>query len=109
MKTLTNSEDIIGRRIRISNSGGTSKRIGNLNSSFEKADSLGFEKVILKPASNFFLNFSISSPAYGTIYRITGGFLNAATSSLKRDSLRIFELSKSFHRSKPKLEFPFSP
>jgi hypothetical protein len=35
MKTLTNS----GSRIRISNSGGTSKRIESLNSAFEKADS----------------------------------------------------------------------
>jgi hypothetical protein len=39
MKTHTNSGDFSGRRIRISNSGGTSKRIGNLNSAFEKADS----------------------------------------------------------------------
>jgi hypothetical protein len=29
-----------------------------------------------------FLNFPVSWPAYGTIYRITGGFLNAATSIL---------------------------
>jgi hypothetical protein len=39
MKTLTNSGDFTGSRIRISNSGGTSKRFGNLNSAFEKADS----------------------------------------------------------------------
>jgi hypothetical protein len=37
MKTLTNSGDFIGSHIRISKSGGTSKRIGNLNSAFEKA------------------------------------------------------------------------
>jgi hypothetical protein len=39
MKTVTNFGDFTGSRIRISNSGGTSKRIGNLNSAFEKADS----------------------------------------------------------------------
>jgi hypothetical protein len=38
-ETLTNYGDFIGNRIRISNSGGTSKRIGNLISAFEKADS----------------------------------------------------------------------
>jgi hypothetical protein len=50
-----------------------------------------------------------SSPPYGTIYRITGGFLYAATSSLKRDIGRIFTISKSFHKSKPKLCLLFSP
>jgi hypothetical protein len=39
MKTLANSGDFTGRPIRISNSGGTSKRIGNRNSAFEKDDS----------------------------------------------------------------------
>ncbi len=39
MKTLTNSGDFTGSHIRISNFGGTSKRLGNLNSAFEKADS----------------------------------------------------------------------
>jgi|688.fasta_scaffold1312418_1 hypothetical protein len=53
------------------------------------------------------MNFSPSSPANGTIYRITGGFLNSATSILKRVSLRIFkfigsssvfiEARKNFH------------
>jgi hypothetical protein len=38
MKTLTNSEDFTGSRI-ITLAAGTSKRIGNLNSAFEKADS----------------------------------------------------------------------
>jgi hypothetical protein len=38
MKTLTNSVDFTGSPIRISNSGVTSKRIGNLNSAFEKAN-----------------------------------------------------------------------
>jgi hypothetical protein len=42
-----------------------------------------------------------SSPAYGTVYRIIGGFLYAATSSLKRVTGRIFTSSKCFHRSKP--------
>jgi hypothetical protein len=39
MKTLTNSGDFTGSRIRISNTGSSSKRIGNLNSAFENADS----------------------------------------------------------------------
>jgi hypothetical protein len=40
MKTLagTNSGDFTGSRIRIYNSGGASKRIGNRNSDFEKAN-----------------------------------------------------------------------
>jgi hypothetical protein len=41
MKTHTNSGDFTGSRIRF-NSGGTSKRIGNLNSAFEKADSQSY-------------------------------------------------------------------
>jgi hypothetical protein len=36
MKKLTNSGDFTGSRIRISNTGGISKRIGNLSSAFEK-------------------------------------------------------------------------
>jgi hypothetical protein len=44
-----------------------------------------------KPASKI-LNLSPSSPAYGTIYRMTGGFLNAAKSILKRVSERIFKI-----------------
>jgi hypothetical protein len=44
-----------------------------------------------------------SWPAYRTIYRVTGGFLNAARSILKRVSVRIFRISKWCHRSKPKL------
>jgi hypothetical protein len=30
-----------------------------------------------------YLNFTASSAAYGTFYRITGGFLNAATAECK--------------------------
>jgi hypothetical protein len=37
MKILNNSGDFIGSHIRISKSVGTSKRIGNLNTAFEKA------------------------------------------------------------------------
>jgi hypothetical protein len=39
METLSFSGDFKGSRIRISNSGGASQRIGNLNSAFEKANS----------------------------------------------------------------------
>ncbi len=55
-----------------------------------------------EPASKF------SSPAYGAIYRISGGFLNATTSVLKMVSRRNFKISKCFHRSKQKnLNFHF--
>jgi hypothetical protein len=66
-----------------------SKRIGNLNSAFEKAGSQSpacdFENLYRNPLQNLW-KFSPSSPAYGTIYRITGGFLNAATCILKRQA-----------------------
>jgi hypothetical protein len=39
------------------------------------------------------LNFSPLSLAYGTNYRITGSFLNAATSILIRVSVRIFKIN----------------
>jgi hypothetical protein len=41
--------------------------------------------------------------------KITGRFLYAATSSLKRVTGRIFTISKCFHRSKPKLNLLISP
>jgi hypothetical protein len=111
MKTLTNSGDVTGSLIRIFNTGGSAKKIGNLNSAFEKANgqlaACDFEKQYRNPLQNF-LNFSLSSPSYETIYRITGGFLNAATSILKRVSVRIFKISKCFHRCKKKLESIFS-
>jgi hypothetical protein len=44
MKTLTNSGDFKGSRIRISNSGGTSKKIGNLNSADSQSSACDFEK-----------------------------------------------------------------
>jgi hypothetical protein len=89
--------------------GGTSKRIRNLNSTLEKANHLPvILKINIETRFNFFFTI-ISAPAYGTIYRITGSFLNAATSILKRVSVRIFKIHKCFHRSKQKLEFPFSP
>jgi hypothetical protein len=48
------------------------------------------------------LNFSPASPAYGTIYRITGGFLNAATSILKSVLVRIFIISRVFLKEQAK-------
>jgi hypothetical protein len=42
------------------------------------------------------LNFSPLSLAYGTSYRITGSFLNAATSILIRVSVRIFKIITGF-------------
>jgi hypothetical protein len=53
--------------------------------------------------SNIVKHPSKSSTAYATIYRITGGFLYAATSNLKRLTGKNFTMSKCFHRSKPKL------
>jgi hypothetical protein len=44
-----------------------------------------------------------------TVYRITGGSLYAATSSLKRVTGRIFTISKCFLRNKPKLNILLSP
>ncbi len=41
------------------------------------------------------------------LFKITGGFLNAATSTLKRVSVRIFKISKCFHRSKQIINFYF--
>jgi hypothetical protein len=89
-----NSGDFTGSRIRISNSGGTSKTVGTLNSDFEMPTA-NHRPVILKEIPNplqKFLNFSPSSPAYGTVYKITGGFLNAAKSILKRVSVRTKDL-----------------
>jgi hypothetical protein len=44
-----------------------------------------------------------------SLYRITGSFLNAATSILKRVTGRIFKVGKYFHSSKPKYYLLFSP
>ncbi len=44
-----------------------------------------------------------SPPAYGIVYRIIGGFLYAATSSLRRVTGRIVTITECFQRSKPKL------
>ncbi len=54
--------------------------------------------------SNSVTCFKIIS-GYGTIYRIIGGFLYAATSSLKRAPGRIFTSSKCFHRRSQNLIF----
>jgi hypothetical protein len=45
-------------------------------------------------------------PGYGASFTVTGGFLNAATSSLKRVTEGIFKISKCFQRSKPRLYLP---
>ncbi len=50
-----------------------------------------------------------SNTENGTVYRIIGGFLYAATSSLNRVTERIFTISECFHRSKPKLNLLISP
>jgi hypothetical protein len=62
---------------------------------------------ILPEAASEFV--SKSSPAYGTVYKIIGGFLYAATSSMKSVTGGIFTISKCFHRSKPKLYLLISP
>jgi hypothetical protein len=57
-----------------------------------------------------YLNFAASSLAYGTFYRITGGFLIAA--STERNSAAAFgkisKINKCFHRSKQKPKKYFS-
>jgi hypothetical protein len=58
-------------------------------------------KVIMKHASK-------SSMAFGIVYRIIGGFLYAATSSLKRVSGRIFTISSVFIEASQNLSFIFS-
>jgi hypothetical protein len=89
LKILTNSRHFSGSRIRIfpppppNETGGNSKGIGSLNSASEVADN--------HPPQSM------------------SGFLYAATSSLKRDTGRIFTVSKCFHRSKPKLHLLFPP
>jgi hypothetical protein len=45
--------------------------------------------------------------ATGLLFKITAGFLNAATSVLKRVSVRIFKISKCCHRSKQNVYFYF--
>jgi hypothetical protein len=95
MKALTNSGDFTGSRIRISNSGGTSQK-NTLIQPLKK------QPVYHLPLQIFF-NFSPSSPAFGTICRITGGRNKHFEGGFK------ISTGKCFHRSKQKLEFPFSP
>jgi hypothetical protein len=65
-----------------------------------------FEKQYRNPLQSF-LNFHYP-PSYGTIYRIIGGFLNAATSFLKRVSVRIFKICKCvFIKASKNLNFYF--
>jgi hypothetical protein len=52
---------------------------------------------------------SESLPGYGANFTVTDWFLKAATSSLKRVTIRISNISKYFQRSKPRLYLPFSP
>jgi hypothetical protein len=59
MKTVSNSGDFTGSYIRISNSGGASKRMGNPNSAFEKADSQSSVSDFEKLYRNCFKNFRI--------------------------------------------------
>jgi hypothetical protein len=75
MKTLRNSGDFTGSRIIISNSGGTSKRNGNLNQPLIKTTA-NHLSVVLK--SNTEISLKISGLRNNL--RITGGFLNEATS-----------------------------
>ncbi len=66
----------------------------SLNSAFEKA-TLNHQPVM---KSNTVTRLK-SSPAYGSTYRITAGFLYAATSNLKRVTERIFTNSKRFKQA----------
>jgi hypothetical protein len=109
MKTLTNYGDFTGSRINFppppNKTVGNSKRTMKLNSPFEKA-TINHSPVILK--SNTKARFKIISGLRNNL-QITCGFLYAATSNLKRVTVRIFTINKCFHRSKPKSNLLFSP
>jgi hypothetical protein len=53
-----------------------------------------------------YLTFPASSPAYGTFYKITGCFMDAATVECKICWTfgKISKITKRFHRSKQKLK-----
>jgi hypothetical protein len=57
MKTLTNSGDFTGSRIRISNSGGTEVETSIQQKANSQSSARGFEKKYLKTLQNFFLMF----------------------------------------------------
>jgi hypothetical protein len=70
MTTLTNSGDFTGSRIRISNSGGTSKRMGNLIKPLKKLTANHLPvilKSISKPASKVFEFFTIISGLWNIV------------------------------------------
>jgi hypothetical protein len=92
MKTRSNSGDFTKSRIRISNSGGTSKTNGNLNQPMKKTTA-NYLSVVFKSNTENSLKIS----GLRNNLRITGGFLNEATSILKRVSVRLFKISKCFH------------
>jgi hypothetical protein len=110
MKTLTNSGDFTGSRIRILNSGACGGTSANLDSAL-KNPTANHPPMILKSITVILfknvLNFVPLSPAFAIIYRITCS-LNAATSILNMVSVGIFKICQCFHRSKQKFEFPFS-
>ncbi len=67
-------------------------------------------KYVLKAASGFLSDLlteniytSVSQPGSRAIFTVTGGILKAATSTMKRVSVRFFKIRKGFHRSKLQL------
>ncbi len=70
----------------------------------EKSPTGGSVAVDSVMKSNTVTLFKIIS-GYGTVYRITGGFLNAAKSSLKRVTGRIFTIRKCFIEASQNLMF----
>jgi hypothetical protein len=115
VKTLTNSGDFTGRSTasEFPTLAVPQRELQTSNQPLKKptANHLHVKSItgtLPKPSSNYFKFFTIIS-ALRAIYRITGNFLNAATSILKRLSVRIFKIITCFYRSKQKFEFPFSP
>jgi hypothetical protein len=60
-------------------------------------------RVNVNVSGGFWYDISGPQEGSGTNLRVTGGFLYATTSSLKRVTVMTFRISKYFHRNKSKL------
>jgi hypothetical protein len=66
------------------------------------------KKIISRNYRRLSEQFSESQAAFGTTLGVTGGYLKAGTSFLKRIAGRIFRISKLFQKSRHKLYYQFS-
>jgi hypothetical protein len=112
MKTFTNYEYFTESRIRITPPPHPLTRLAatqrELWASIQPLKMLTVNHP-LAMKSNTITRFKIDPRLAEQFLRIIGGFLYAATSSLKRVTERIFTISKCFHRSKPKLYHLIAP